>query len=434
MTSVHRPQSASFPGWGHEAQRPQTSPNFSFTTQEGEFTAWPSMEPPSSRSGVKLPKAIQKYTARPQSTGGYREANKTTTLRPPLPNPESTGLMVEGMQTGQQVAVEATVVRVPSAATRPNSQQRERRSSDAHHNAAERERERRERLRDKALIRKLENEIKKLKGVIHDRDATIESLKAQLQTADQRCQKQADEFAHEAQLLKEKNVKLKKELEETLANSKEMKGNTDHWKSQLDLEKNKASLREADYQRSINELQAKIRDLEREVGTLERSQETQFKHKREADKQKEDIMRGFELQLGQEREKTAKALAELRQLKEKQEKDQSNVTKWRDTITKYNEFIQKICQPQFSVVKDESLTPVNPNGFNVVEGHVLVPLVLLLEGYSLLPNDLRETYNQTDYTPPTATTNGTIRPGSATPSSGSAANLAASRRRASGGT
>ena len=53
------------------------------------------------------------------------------------------------------------------------------------------------------------------------------------------------------------------------------------------------------------------------------------------------------------------------------------------------EYITKICQPHFAVVKDESLTPVNISGFQVTEGHVLVPLILLLEGYALLPPQLK---------------------------------------------
>ncbi|EAN78062.1 uncharacterized protein TEOVI_000880700 [Trypanosoma equiperdum] len=60
-------------------------------------------------------------------------------------------------------------------------------------------------------------------------------------------------------------------------------------------------------------------------------------------------------------------------------------------------FVQMVCQPDFHVVKDTSLQPVDrsrtePTGF------VLVPLTLMLQGYSLLSNedrdDLVELYRQ----------------------------------------
>jgi hypothetical protein len=52
-------------------------------------------------------------------------------------------------------------------------------------------------------------------------------------------------------------------------------------------------------------------------------------------------------------------------------------------------YIVKICQPQFSVVKDEALTPVGP-GQSQDGAFVLVPLPLMLEGYTLLPGEMKK--------------------------------------------
>ncbi|KAH9582198.1 hypothetical protein LSM04_007403 [Trypanosoma melophagium] len=50
-------------------------------------------------------------------------------------------------------------------------------------------------------------------------------------------------------------------------------------------------------------------------------------------------------------------------------------------------FVQMVCQPNFYVVKDRSLEPVDKNRADPT-GFVLVPLTVLLQGYTLLsPND-----------------------------------------------
>lgn len=69
-------------------------------------------------------------------------------------------------------------------------------------------------------------------------------------------------------------------------------------------------------------------------------------------------------------------------------------SQWKETIDRVNKYIVKICQPQFSVVKDESLAPVTPGGggggSSTAEGFVLVPLALMLEGYTILPADTKK--------------------------------------------
>ncbi|KAG8343380.1 hypothetical protein TRVL_05793 [Trypanosoma vivax] len=52
-------------------------------------------------------------------------------------------------------------------------------------------------------------------------------------------------------------------------------------------------------------------------------------------------------------------------------------------------FVQLICQPNFFVVKDATLQPVDRNRAEPT-GYVLVPLTVLLQGFSLLPTDDRD--------------------------------------------
>nr|CCC93788.1 conserved hypothetical protein [Trypanosoma congolense IL3000] len=52
-------------------------------------------------------------------------------------------------------------------------------------------------------------------------------------------------------------------------------------------------------------------------------------------------------------------------------------------------FVQMVCQPDFHVVKDTSLEPVDRDR-DVPSGFVLVPLTVMLQGYSLLPATNRE--------------------------------------------
>lgn len=99
------------------------------------------------------------------------------------------------------------------------------------------------------------------------------------------------------------------------------------------------------------------------------------------------------------RTELAAALKEIRELKGTLEEQRENVDAWQKRVMACNEFILQICQPKFSVVKDdEKLTPMSqaeaaaaagaPGG---ASGFVLVPLTLMLNAYELLPKDAKQT-------------------------------------------
>lgn len=58
-------------------------------------------------------------------------------------------------------------------------------------------------------------------------------------------------------------------------------------------------------------------------------------------------------------------------------------------VSQCRQFVKNVCQPGFTVVKDISLEPVEKNR-EYPTGYVLVPLIILLHGYTLLPMEDRE--------------------------------------------
>lgn len=58
-------------------------------------------------------------------------------------------------------------------------------------------------------------------------------------------------------------------------------------------------------------------------------------------------------------------------------------------VQQCQQFVKNVCQPGFNVVKDSSLEPVDKNRSSPT-GFVLVPLIILLHGYTLLPNEDRD--------------------------------------------
>ena len=174
--------------------------------------------------------------------------------------------------------------------------------------------------------------------------------------------------------------------------------------AEKEKEKRLAAATETKLQSTIFELQSKINEISKQLESAQEEGLQLGTLQKESDKRMADKMEWLNVQLEAKMAKVASLEKELHATNLKFQSRDEEFEAMQQQVKKYNMFIQKICQPQFSVVKDPSLTPVNPNGFDVVEGHVLVPLQLLLEGYGFLPEDLRQVYNQTEYCPPTQST------------------------------
>lgn len=90
------------------------------------------------------------------------------------------------------------------------------------------------------------------------------------------------------------------------------------------------------------------------------------------------------------RDKEIQLLAQVAALKQQVADSAENVAQWKQRVQDCNDYVVKVCQPQFTVVKDESLVPLNGKPSGPGSGFVLVPLPLLLEGYGLLPPDVKK--------------------------------------------
>lgn len=90
------------------------------------------------------------------------------------------------------------------------------------------------------------------------------------------------------------------------------------------------------------------------------------------------------------RQQCARHAAGEEELRSEMRSREQMVEDWKQKMDQCRQYIVKICQPQFSVVKDDSLTPVHPGGGQDAGGFVLVPLTLMLEGYTLLPPDMKK--------------------------------------------
>lgn len=104
--------------------------------------------------------------------------------------------------------------------------------------------------------------------------------------------------------------------------------------------------------------------------------------------------------LREARNREMKLLADVAAARQMIEEREGKFVEWQGKVDSVNKYIVQICQPQFTVVKDETMAPMpppserNPNDPN--EGFVLVPLQLMLEGYGLLPTDSKKKIND-DY-------------------------------------
>jgi predicted nucleic acid-binding Zn-ribbon protein len=97
----------------------------------------------------------------------------------------------------------------------------------------------------------------------------------------------------------------------------------------------------------------------------------------------------FQKEAANLREQCAKHAAGEAELRSEMRSREQMLEDWKLKMDQCRQYIVKICQPQFSVVKDDSLTPVHP-GSQEAGGFVLVPLTLMLEGYTLLPPDMKK--------------------------------------------
>eukprot|EP00996_Jenningsia_fusiforme_P000365 NODE_1310_length_1592_cov_47.289047_g1175_i0.p1 GENE.NODE_1310_length_1592_cov_47.289047_g1175_i0~~NODE_1310_length_1592_cov_47.289047_g1175_i0.p1 ORF type:complete len:396 (-),score=76.90 NODE_1310_length_1592_cov_47.289047_g1175_i0:291-1478(-) len=270
----------------------------------------------------------------------------------------------------------------------PQSQQQQPREVRNRDNAAQ---ERRERMKNKQTISRLEQEAadlrQKLEAARRESDqlrsdvALLQDRVAELETGAKR--DEAAAATREARYSAELTVAQ----ERLLAAEKEASG----LQAALDDQRSRRSEVESRLQSELAELRASAQssaDLAHNKDA--RLEQFQLNHRAEA--------RSLQGKVDEQRLKILTLQKELLALHNESRSGAPPTPQLLDC----QNFIKRVCQPQFSVVQDESLTPVAADcGFGMVEGHVLVPLKLLLEGYAMLPRELRETHvRDPDYAPP----------------------------------
>lgn len=323
-----------------------------------------------------------------QQGGGAR-----VSLRP-LPPRGLAGMVIEGSRTGEEKAV-AVIDRREPIATRPVAAERKPREEQPKEDLSASKDQRirqletqlrrvQEQLRTRisesndlretaakagetiahqqSRIESLESEVESLSDTNASFNKTIAQLKAQLQQA----AAEAESHAADATLLRQKSAVHAVTSDER---QKEAAKRLEEAVKQADLDRTRLTAETHAWKSQVDELNRKLLAAKEEASLREALLSKELNERR-----------------SNEAKSAGDAVAARTQLAEREAK----VLEWRKKIDLCNEYIVKICQPQFSVVKDESLTPIQ-TGVTTPEngGFVLVPLPLLLEGYGLLPVEVK---------------------------------------------
>jgi hypothetical protein len=149
---------------------------------------------------------------------------------------------------------------------------------------------------------------------------------------------------------------------------------------------------EAQYAAELSRLQASTRDAQKDADAQRRRADL-LQSQLDSTRQElaTALQRAEDEKLARQRS-DATNIARVAQLEREAQEAREELASWRERISMVNGFVLEICQPQFAVVKDESLAPMDSGARKGAgaEGYVLVPLHLLLQGYALLPTDKKK--------------------------------------------
>lgn len=296
-------------------------------------------------------------------------------------------MMIEGSRTGEEKQISA-VERRESVPTKP--------STPLDNGVAK------ENLNNKDLlkIKKLEAEIKKLQELLKRR--TLEKEDAT---------RRAEDFQH---LLDETSRKLSEREVELQGVIRQRTGELEA--SKIEIASLLARLKQYEMEQSSLENGSKsaadrhaaeLKQLQAQLERVRSEMLAQMEASRIETRQQKDINATLEKKLAAasaesaaresklEKENSSlradvsRLMSECDQLKTDMKSREKSLEEWKQRIDQCRNYIVKICQPQFAVVKDDSLVPVQP-GTQEAGGFVLVPLSLMLEGYTLLPQDMKK--------------------------------------------
>lgn len=299
-------------------------------------------------------------------------------------------MMIEGSRTGEEKIVTA-VERRESVAVKPSTPLDSGGPSKENNPTA---------ARDILRVKKLESEIKKLQELVKRRtqekdDACRKATDFEELLASSSCrwsereaelQRDAQEQQRQMELLRQTCKSLERQLTALIAEQEQVTAGS---KSANDRHAAELQSSKADWERARLQL---LTEMEATKMELKQQREASAAlERRVATLCNEATLREgrFEKDLNAAKIELTKLLTESDALRHDIRTRDATMEDWRTRIDQCRHYIVKICQPQFSVVKDDTLTPVQPGGAEP-GGFVLVPLQLMLEGYTLLPPDLKK--------------------------------------------
>lgn len=199
-----------------------------------------------------------------------------------------------------------------------------------------------------------------LQTEIKDRGEEIQTLRSDVERANARLKRSAEELANRESGSKAADLKLRDlaDVQQRLdAMRSAMQQQIDSLKAEGKLLREAGEAAESKFSAASREAAVRNERLQSEIAT----------------------MRADQVRVTDERDRLST------ELKSREE----TLNEWKTRIDQCRKYIVKICQPSFTVVKDESLTPIGPEDKDG-GGFVLVPLALMLEGYTLLPTDMKK--------------------------------------------
>eukprot|EP01062_Namystynia_karyoxenos_P014669 TRINITY_DN15290_c3_g1_i1.p1 TRINITY_DN15290_c3_g1~~TRINITY_DN15290_c3_g1_i1.p1 ORF type:complete len:622 (+),score=234.27 TRINITY_DN15290_c3_g1_i1:94-1866(+) len=348
------------------------------------------------------------------------------------PEAERCDMVVEGVHTGEERLVAGADSTKREPAGRAPSLTRSRSFEQGQ--------------RDRAAIRKLELEVGRLRGLCESQQKQIaqlreagandaalrDELRAMRLRAEQ-AERQLREGDERRSWQEARSQRAQEELEQRLRDERQRLVTLRSEAEDREVE-SRIRCRELDDRceslgRERDELRKRLQELEvdgrrmrdqalGEKLTVE-SKDREIGDLRNQQRSREAMICQLKAALAEDAAAVERLRNEVREMRDEQVHKEAELIERRRKAEQFQEYVLKICQPHFAVVKDDSLCPVNVSGFQVTEGYVLVPLILLLEGYALLPPQLKLVIDAKssklakgiDYSRKAATTEGAPRVG-----------------------
>ncbi len=295
-------------------------------------------------------------------------------------------MVIEGSRTGEEKLV-SLVEKRESVSVKPSTPMDSTGNKDG------------QAMRDAMRLKKLEGEIKKLQEMVRKKTSEKEE-------ADRRAEDFQGLLNDSNRRLSERELELQAELRNRGLEIENLKSDVERANARLkksaeELANRDSGSKAADVKiRELAEVQQKLESMRASMQSQIDNLKAEGKLLREAGEASEKKFTAASREAATRNERLQQDVDHIRadQMRVMDERDrlqgevknrEEMLNEWKSRIEQCRKYIVKICQPSFTVVKDESLTPMSQED-KEAGGFVLVPLSLMLEGYTLLPGDMKK--------------------------------------------